>query len=168
MNRIFDNDEHSEAVPPLWRSNRGIGIGLTVAFLTLLVYLFSSEWVYLRLRDGFYLGAFPVAGAVAMLLCAILLIFDRYHREVPERLMDLRWSDWLKVVALLLAAWLLFALASRTSTLLAAPVFLLILMYIFGVRPWTTAVVLALVMGGSVYVVFSLLGIELPHGALPY
>ena len=45
-----------------WRSNRGIGAGLAIVFALLLAHLLTAEWVYVRLRDGFYLGGFTRAG----------------------------------------------------------------------------------------------------------
>jgi hypothetical protein len=154
--------------PSPLRSNKTIGLGLSASLLLLLAYLLLSDWVYLRLRDGFYLGAFPVAAVVGMLVCSVVLAFDGRRHLVPERMVDFRWIDLLKVLAIVAGAWAFFELARRSSTLLAGPIFLITLMYILGARPWSSTIVAGVVMAAIVYAVFRLLGIELPHGMIPY
>jgi hypothetical protein len=155
-------------VAGFWRSNRGIGTVLAVLFALLLVHLLTTDWVYVRLRDGFFLGGFTLAGTVTMLGLALVLLIDRHRDDVPEEMATLRAADWAKALALLAGAWLMFETAERLGTLVAGPLFLFVLMLLLGVRPWTHAALGAAVMGGVVYAVFRLLGVAMPQGALGF
>ena len=151
-----------------WRSNRGIGAGLAIVFALLLAHLLTAEWVYVRLRDGFYLGGFTLAGTVAMLGLALVLLVDRHRHDVSEEMASLKVADWVKALALLAGAWLMFEAARRFGALVAGPAFMFALMLLLGVRPWTHAALAAVIMGGVVYAVFRLLGVAMPEGALGF
>lgn len=144
------------------KSNQGIAVCLTVLVLALLVYLLSSDWVYQELRDGFWLGFFPVAAVIAMLTSTIMMIFDRHRHVIDEDVARAGWLDGLVIGAVVVACFVYFQLAWNFDFLLVSPVFLTVGIYILGARPIRLVIASALVMTAVVYVLFRLIGIELP------
>ena len=67
------SEQNAGAAPQteLFKTNKGIGIILTVLGGILLAYLLSSDWVYEKLRDGFHLGLFTVISAITMIICSV-------------------------------------------------------------------------------------------------
>lgn len=130
--------------------------------LALLVYLLSSDWVYQELRDGFWLGFFPVAAAVAMLTSTVTMICDRHRHVVDEDAARAGWLDGLVIVVVVVACFVYFQLAWTLDFLLVSPVFLTAGIYVLGGRPIPSVIASALVMTAVVYVLFRLIGIELP------
>jgi putative tricarboxylic transport membrane protein len=151
-----------------WRTNRGIGALLTLLLVVFFVYLYLSDWTHEELRDGFTLGFFPLAGVLAMLACTLMLVFDSHRHEVEEGLATIGWRGWLLCAALLLGCYAYFALAQVLGYLLTSPFFLFILIYLLGMRPWTTALIASVVMTLVVFGLFTVLGVALPSGVLPF
>lgn len=160
------NDRQSHAV--WWRTNRGIGALLTLVLVAFFLYLYRSDWTHEELRDGFTLGFFPLAGVLAMLACTLMLVFDTHRQEVEEGVATIDWRGWLQCAALLLGCYAYFVLAQALGYLLASPLFLFILMYLLGVRPWITALIASVVMTLIVFGLFTVLGVALPSGVLPF
>lgn len=150
------------------KSNQGIAVCLTGLITVLLIYLLSSDWVYQELRDGFRLGFFPVAAALAMLACSVAMIFDPHRHAVDEDVARTGWRDWLVAVAVVVACFVYFQLAWTFDFLVVSPVFLAAGMYVFGARPIRLVITSALVMTAVVYVLFRLIGIELPAAIIGF
>ena len=150
------------------RTNQGVGTLLTVILGAFLIHLLLSEWVHQDLRDGFKLGFFPVAGVIIMMLCTIALMFDSHRRQITDELQDIEWKNWLYCFAALIGCYVYFALSQLIGFLLVSPVFLFVLMYSLGVRPWTTAAAAGAIMTVIVYGLFRMLGIAMTQGILPF
>jgi hypothetical protein len=159
---MADQSSGSESRAYWIKSNQGVAVLLTAVVGTLLVYLLSSEWVYQELRDGFKLGFFPVAAAVATLVCTVAMIFDKQRHLVDEDVAKTGWFDWAVAGVCVVACFVYFQLAWQFDFLLVSPVFLAGAMYIFGVRPIRSAITSAVIMSIFVYVLFRLIGIPLP------
>ena len=127
-----------------------------------------TEWVHRDLRDGFKLGFFPVAGVIVMMLCTIALMFDSHRRVITDDLRDIEWRSWLYCFAALIGCYVYFELSQLIGFLLVSPVFLFVLMYFLGVRPWTTAAASSAIMTVIVYGLFRMLGIAMTQGILPF
>lgn len=125
------------------RSNQAIGLYLAVLTSGLFAYVWLSPWAHRVMRDGFLLGFFPFLGAGAMLLCALAMIVDPLRREIPEPMIDARWSDVYVPVAVVIGIVAYFSVMQRIGFLLATPVFLLAAMLWFGLRPLWLALSLA-------------------------
>ena len=149
-------------------TNQGVGALLTVILGAFLIHLLLTEWVHRDLRDGFKLGFFPVAGVIIMMLCTIALMLDSHRRRITDDLRDIEWKSWLYCFAALIGWYVYFELSQLLGFLLVSPVFLFVLMYILGVRPWTTAATAGVVLTVMVYGLFRMLGIALSQGILPF
>lgn len=145
-----------------WKTNRGVGIILTVIFLVLLGYLLNQEWVYNKLRDGFHLGTFTVAAAVCMLLCSITFIVDRHKAVVEEEMVKVSGLDAVVALVTAVTAYAYFLLAWQVDFLAITPIFLCAAMYTLGVRPLRTAIIVSVIGTGTIFGLFFLLGIRLP------
>lgn len=144
------------------KTNRAVGALIAAASAALFVYIFSQEWAHRELRDGFRLGFSAMAATAAILLCGVAMIFDERRHVVEEDVAPLTGTDWVRVLSVLLLCGALFLAASRTEFYLAAPVFVLVLTYVFGLRPWWTCAVAAVVITAILYGLFDLIGAELP------
>lgn len=151
-----------------WRTNQGVGVVLTIILGAFLIHLLLSDWVHMELRDGFKLGFFPVVGVIAMLLFTITLLFDSHRREVEGDLSGINWKSWIYCVVLLAGCYVYFETSQVIGFLLASPVFLFVLIFFFGVRPWTSALAAGAFMTVAVYGVFRILGITMAQGFLPF
>lgn len=149
-------------------SNQGVGVVLALAFGLLASYLWASPWVHRVMRDGFTLGFFPLLGAFSMLACALLLIIDPFRKQVPETFSDAHWTDVPIALALLAGIFAYFHLSLRIGFVLASPIFLFVLMVIFGARPLRHVALVAIILPIFIYLLFGLLGIRLPRGILPF
>lgn len=151
-----------------WRTNQGVGVLLTVLLGAFLIHLLLSEWVHRDLRDGFKLGFFPVVSVIAMLLCTITLLLDSHRRAVEKDLSGINWKSWVYCLVMLAGCYLYFQASQVAGFLLASPVFLFILTFFLGVKPWTSALAAGGVMTLAVYGVFRMLGITMAQGFLPF
>lgn len=155
--------------PVWWRTNQGVGVILTALLAGYLVYLLIfPDWVHEELRDGFQLGFFPLMGVFAMMVCTLMLLFDSHRYEVEEGLRGVSGRTLILCVALLLGCYGYFELSLVIGYLLASPVLLFVLMYLFGVRPWVSALAASIIMTLVVFALFTVLGVTLPKGFLPY
>ena len=71
-------------------------------------------------------------------------------------------------IAALIGCYVYFALSELIGFLLVSPVFLFVLMYFLGVRPWTTAAASGAILTVIVYGLFRMLGIAMTQGILPF
>jgi len=144
------------------KTNRGVGICLTVFVALLLVYLSQQDWVYTQLRDGFRLGFFSVVSAIAMLICSVALIFDQHRNDSDEEMVASNWRDWIVTLVAVVICYIYFELAWRVDFLLVTPIFLGGAIYLFGIRPARTAVISGVVIAVVIFSLFWLIGITLP------
>ena len=151
-----------------WRTNQGIGVALSVAVSVLLIHLLLTDWVYKDLRDGFKLGFFPLVSVIAALLCTLILIIDSHRHEVEEDLEGIDWRSWLYCVVLLVGSYVYFEIAQAIGFLIASPIILSGFIYLLGIRPWTSALLAGVIMTAVVYGVFSVFGVPIPKGILPF
>lgn len=155
--------------PAWWRSNQGVGVMLTLLLAGYLAYLLVfADWVQEELRDGFRLGFFPLLGVMAMMACTLILVFDSHRHEVEPGLREASGRTLILCLALLAGCYGYFEISLVIGYLLASPVLLFVLMYLFGVRPWWSAIVASIVMTLVVFALFTALGVTLPKGFLPY
>ena len=151
-----------------WRTNQGVGVALSVAITVLLIHLLLTDWVYRDLRDGFKLGFFPLVSVIATLLCSLTLIVDSHRNKVEEDLEGIDWRSWLYCVILLVGSYIYLVIAQAIGFLIASPVILLGFIYLLGIRPWTAALVAGVTITAVVYGVFSIFGVPMPKGILPF
>jgi hypothetical protein len=71
-------------------------------------------------------------------------------------------------VILLIGCYVFFEVAQAIGFLIASPIFLSVFIYLLGVRPWTSVLVAAVVMTALVYGIFSVFGVPMPQGILPF
>ena len=150
------------------RTNQGVSVVLTVILLIYLFNMWFSTWVHHELRDGFTLGFFPILGMIAMVLCSMALSVDRFRNEIHEEMNNVDLRDLVYCVGVSVVTFVFFELMLKVGFLLAGPVFLFGLIYFFGVRPWRSALISAVIIAVCVYALFRTLGIALPSGILPF
>lgn len=148
------------------RSNKGIGIILTLGLIAFLVGLELSPWVHKKVRDGFTLGFFPVLGVVLMIIFSAMMIFDTHRREIPEGLQAFRVKSFLGGLVIIIVSWIYFAVMREAGFLIATPIYLLCFIHILGIKSWRTCAISAVIMTVIVYAVFTIIGINLPSGIL--
>lgn len=149
-----------------FRSNRFVGIVLFAAAAVLFAYIWFSPWSHRELRDGFTLGFFPLIGVGAMGLCALVMVFDPLRDEIPEDLETASWGDVVQAVLLLLGIGIYAHFMRALGFVVLTPLFLFSYMLWMGVRPLSQAILLSLTVPIGIYVLFTLLGVELPAGLL--
>jgi len=148
------------------KSNQGIGACITVVVGVLVLYLASTDWVYQELRDGFRLGFFPLASAVAMLACGLAMLIDGHRHQVDPDVARSGWLDWTIAIVAMAVCYLYFELAWRIDFMLVTPVFLAGATYVLGVRPLRSAILAGVLIAIVVYGLFWLIGIDLPMNVL--
>lgn len=148
---------------PAWvRSNQGTASMLAGGLVALLLYIWLQEWTHRELRDGFMLGFFSLVGAGACLLCALIMVVDTHRHRVEEDMDTLGWIDWVLTVVILALLYVFYELAWRFGFALVAPFYLAAATYIFGARPWWTAIVSGVLTTAGIAIAFWAIGIELP------
>lgn len=148
------------------KTNRGIGIIFTVVLIAFLIYLQLSPWVHKKVRDGFALGFFPVLAIVLLIIFSVLLILDTHRKEIPKDLKDFTLKSFLGGLVILIATGCYFAIMIEIGFLIITPFYLIIFIYLLGLKSWRTCVVSALIMTLVVYGAFSAIGIPMPAGIL--
>ncbi len=148
------------------KSNQAIGVVLSLVLSAFLIHLFLSPWVFRKLSDGFYLGFFPVASVVFLLLLSLTLTFDRHRKETPDDLKTLTVKSFLGVLVLGGGCLVYFEVMRRIGFLVITPIFLLIPIYILGLRRWWRCIMWAVVLTAAVYIIFRVIGLQLPPGIL--
>lgn len=144
------------------KTNQGVACCIAGVSIALLIYLGSSDWAWLVLRDGFRLGFFTTFSVVAMLLCALAMTVDRHRHETDEEMARAHWKDWAVGAAAMALCYIYFELAWRIDFVLVTPFFLTGATYVLGIRPLRSAAVAGVVITIVIYGLFRLLGIELP------
>lgn len=144
------------------KTNRGIGVCLAGLIILLLIYLFTQGWVYQTLRDGFRLGFFSVISAVTMLACSVALIFDRHKEAVEDNVAIADRLDFIIPVVAMLVCYVYFRAAWFLDFLIITPLFLIASTYALGIRPLKTSIMAGVIISVVIYILFRLIGIELP------
>ena len=145
-----------------FKSNQGIGVMMTLLFTALLTYIETTSWAHIRLRDGFRLGFFPTFAVVLLIAFSVILIFDSRRKQVPDRLENLSLKYFFSTIIAVICCLVYFKIMTVAGFLLATPFFLLFSMYVLGIKSLRTLLIAAFVITGIVYIVFRLMGIELP------
>jgi len=148
------------------KTNRGIGIIFTIFLVAFLIYLQLSPWVHRTVRDGFKLGFFPVLAIVLLIIFSVLLIVDPRRNEIPEELKNFSFKSFLGGMVILIATGCYFAIMQEVGFLIVTPIYLIIFIYLLGLKSWRTCVVSALIMTVTVYAAFSSIGVRIPAGLL--
>jgi uncharacterized membrane protein len=144
---------------PWVKTNRGVATCMTIFFLVLLGYLFSQDWVYQTQRDGFRLGFFTVVAALAMLICSVVMIFDRFKDDTTPEILGLRAKHWLRALLVLVICYAYFYLAWNIDFLIISPIFLAFSSYMLGVRPVSSAIISGVTVGFVFLFLLRLIGI---------
>lgn len=159
----MNDDEAGAQADSGWiKTNRGVAACIAGVAIALLIYLSLSEWAYRVLRDGFRLGFFTTVSVVAMLLCAVIMIFDRRRHETDEDMAQATWRDWLVAAVAMATCYIYFLLAWNIDFLLVTPVFMAGGTYALGVRPIRSAIIAGIVITAVVYGIFHVLGVDIP------
>ncbi len=148
------------------KCNQGVGVILTSLFTALLIYIHLSPWAHRKLRDGFTLGFFPAVAIVLSIIFSLILIFDSRRKEVLPDLETLTFKSLLSAVLAVVVSWVYFAAMREIGFLIVTPFFLLLAMYVLGLRPWRKTFIIAVPMTVIVYGIFRVMGIALPPGKL--
>jgi hypothetical protein len=148
---------------PGWiKTNQGVGACIAAVVIALLIYLATSDWAFEILRDGFRLGFFTAFATLTMLICAVAIMFDRHRMVVEEDIAPVVWRDWVIAVGILSVCYIYFELAWRIDFLLVSPLFIAGGTFALGVRPLRTAFFAGIAITVVIYILFRLIGIELP------
>ena len=148
------------------KTNRGIGIIFTFVLVAFLIYLQLTPWVHKKVRDGFKLGFFPVLAIVLLLIFSVFLILDTHRKEIPKDLKAFTFKSYLGGLIILIATGCYFAVMVKIGFLIITPCYLIIFIYLLGLKSWQTLVVSALIMTLVVYGAFTAIGIRIPAGIL--
>lgn len=148
------------------KTNQGIGFILSLALIAFVIYLLLSPWVYRKLADGFYLGFFPILSIVLLLLLSLTLTFDSHRKEKPADLMTLSFKSFLFVLLILGGCGVYFMVMMKIGFLIITPIFILLTIYVLGLKSWWKCITGGVVITAVVYTIFSLLGLKLPSGIL--
>ena len=106
------------------RTNQAVGFAGVVGSVCLAVYLVVSPQTLLKLSDGFYLGFFPLASIVLLLVTSLVMMTDSWRREVPPDLAALSLKQFICVLSVCLLAVGYFWLMRQAGVLIATPIFL--------------------------------------------
>jgi len=166
------------------RTNRVVAIWLAVLSVVLLGYLLTQDWVYDQQRDGFRLGFFSVVGAIAMLLCAVAMMFDRQRDETTPEMATITLRQTGKSLVALVLMGIFFILAwddhfaqewlrgildvipLTGEFVVWASLFLAFGMYALGLRPALSALISGVIVSLVIFGLFRLIGITLPTSLL--
>lgn len=148
-------------------SNQGVGTCVVVVAGVLLWAIAGQDWFDNEQRDGFTLGFFPALGLIAIIVTALILVLDRSRKVVVEEMREVGLVQIVLAVAASLAAYAMFTLMPLLGLPLASAVFLFAAMPSLGLRPWYLCLGLSVGISLLIFVVFTILGIRLPGGALP-
>ncbi len=155
------NETPQHGVPPLLRTNRGVGVILSAVAGALLLYVIVGTDSFRVLRDGFYLGTFPMIGAGACLVLSLVLLVDRFKNQEVEEMEDLTKSGLLFVVGAVIAGVIFIQLVRFTGFGVAGTVYLGTMLSIAGVRPIRNAILYGFGMTAGVFLLFTIVGINL-------
>ena len=111
-------------------------------------------------------GLFPVSVGVLILVASGFSLLAEYARPSPP--LEALGQDWWKVPAMCAAIWAFAALLKPAGYLIASAVLCGLLVFILGRRPWWVALGIGLATAAVTYYFFSLLGVPLPAGLLPF
>jgi hypothetical protein len=145
-----------------FKSNQGIGVMMTFLFTALLTYIQTTSWAHIKLRDGFKLGFFPTFAVLLLSVFSLVLIFDSRRNQAPDRLENLSFKYFVSTIIATFCCLVYFKIMTTAGFLLATPFFLLFSMYVLGIKSLRTLLTAAFLITGIVYIVFRLMGIELP------
>lgn len=148
------------------KTNQGVGAFLSFLLIAFLIKLQFTDWVHIKLRDGFTLGFFPRMGAVLMLFFTVALIVDSHRRQQVKELDVINRKTVLASVLVLLGTYVYFVFMDWIGFLLVTPFYMWLFIYLMGVPTWKYALVASLVATAFVFALFAMLGIELPLGVL--
>ena len=154
---------------PFWRwlkTNQGIGAFLSLLLIAFLIKLQFTEWVHVKLRDGFTLGFFPRMGVGLMLLFTAVMIVDRYKEKEVKELDVINRNSIFVGAVVLLGSYTYFFFMVRIGYILVTPFFMWAFIYLMGVPSLKYSVVSSLAVTVFVYALFTGLGINLPLGVL--
>jgi len=101
-----------------------------------------------------------------LLLMGLGLAADKHRKEVPEELKTLTLRGFLGVLVLAAGCLLYVEVVRRIGFLVITPIFLFIAFFALKLGHWWRCVVLAVVVTVIVYLLFSVVGLELPRGFL--
>lgn len=149
------------------RSNQGVGIILLCLLGLLTADMLTSSWVYLRVRDGFYLGFFPLSAVAIMAFTAIGIGLDRNRRNATQAMRSSDWRTWTFPWVLAAAVLGYFWLMTEVGFVISAPFVLAPTIYLLGARPARSAIVASLLITVCVYAAFRIIGTNIPQGPLP-
>ena len=111
-------------------------------------------------------GLFPVSVGVLLLVASGFSLLAEYARPSPPP--EALGPDWWRVPAICAAIWAFAALLKPAGYLTASAVLCGALVAILGRRPWWGVVGIGLATAAVSYYFFSLLGVPLPAGPLPF
>ena len=77
-------------------------------------------------------------------------------------------KSWIYCFGLLVGSYIYFVVVQAIGFLIASPLVLAGFTYLLGVRPWSFAFLTGVTMTAIVYGVFSIFGVPMPPGILPF
>jgi hypothetical protein len=148
-------------------SNQGIGVIMALLFSALLIYIQMSPWAHRKLRDGFTLGFFPSVAVILLITLSIILIFDSRRKQIPDRLENLTFKYFSFTVLAVIFCFLYFKAMLAIGFLITTPFFLLLSIYVLGIKSLRSLLTAAILITVIVYAIFRIMGIQLPPVHLP-
>lgn len=150
------------------KTNQGVSVLLIFFFSFLFIYLWFSPWAHRKLQDNFTLGFFPIFGMAILILLTAIMTIDKHRKLTMPKMHAMDLKVLFFCLTILLGCWIYSTLIERIGFLLLSPVFLMGYSYSLGMRPWTYVVCSGIAITAIVYVVFTLIEVELPSGILPF
>jgi hypothetical protein len=111
-------------------------------------------------------GLFPVGVGVLLLVASGYSLVVEYARPSPPP--EALGPDWRRVPAICAAIWAFAALLKPAGYVIASAVLCGLLVFILGRRPWWLDVGIGVATAAVTYYFFSVLGVPLPAGVLPF
>ncbi len=149
------------------KTNQGLGVITLILMLLLVYYMWQQPWFHRVQRDRFTLGFFPAMGVVAVMVCAFAMTIDQWRKVITDEMAELAWDDLGWSVLFVVVSYILFQSTAWLGLPLAATVFMAVLMWLLGARPWQRVLWIAPSVAVAVFVLFSILGVRLPGGFFP-
>ena len=148
------------------KTNQGVGTIFLAVQIAFLIYLQLSPWVHREVRDGFTLGFFPVLAVVLMMIFSLILLFDKQRGEILKELETFTGKSFIGGILILIGTGCYFGIMEEIGFLIVTPCYLIIFIYLLGLKSWRTCVISSLIMTVTVYAAFSAIGVRIPAGVL--
>lgn len=147
-----------------FRTNRGVATILLAITLSLVAYIWFSDWAFRELRDGFLLGGFPLFAVLLMTVSVLILLFDGQSKAVETGLAALSLAAGLVVFAAVAAIAVTFISFDYLGFVPAVTAFITVVSALLGYRPVWSAALVGLLIASGLRAIMYALNVEVSDG----